>query len=335
MPQLRSPTRLFAGLVLGMVILGIVLPPGIAQEPTRALRVPSDVDRILRWLPEETETLIVARSFVLEEEETRREGPTWNSLGILLLTQDIHKHRETTSASLLGRQVRCAVFGGMNFEVVSAFGSLRSENGTVIVFEEALGPAAKAWTDDLRREATSVRTVAGREVFVFPSHTVMEGLVQPADWQGTFLVLLEPDTVLCATSDRYLDAMIQRIDQPQAGRAFPDQLPEWKVVDLADRVWMMRHFSHRRGIAPSEGLVARFTPDHLLVSYVPKPDSEVDIEAIQRTWVRKTGDPRLALKRLRIDRLPKGVVQASIGIESADEFAMALYHLQSQDGDED
>jgi hypothetical protein len=86
---------------------------------------------------------------------------------------------------LRGRKVEeCVAHGARNFESVSSFGSLRSESCTIIVIESDLGGAAGEWTDGLRWEAKTTRTMVGREVFVYHSPTVMEPWEHETRWQG-------------------------------------------------------------------------------------------------------------------------------------------------------
>src|SRR5260370_16841004 len=55
----------------------------------------------------------------------------------------------------------------------------------------------------LFRSSKEVRKMAGREVFVFPSTVVGEPWTKHQPWEGTFLVLLRPDTLLCARSEEH------------------------------------------------------------------------------------------------------------------------------------
>ena len=71
-----------------------------------------------------------------------------------------------TKVALLGRQVRWAIHGGRNYKVVSAFGTLRCEDASLIRFEEEL-PEEKL--QDLRKQlrgaAKSVRSLSGHDVY--------------------------------------------------------------------------------------------------------------------------------------------------------------------------
>jgi hypothetical protein len=52
------------GLLLGLALLDMSLHGSLAEaDPTKGL--PPRVESVLRWLPEDTETLVVARSFTV------------------------------------------------------------------------------------------------------------------------------------------------------------------------------------------------------------------------------------------------------------------------------
>ena len=66
-------------------------------------------------------------------------------------------------------------------------------------------------------------------------------------WQGTYFVLLKANTLLCASSDRYLKSVLRRADEVPASRTLPDDLPEWKQVDFDAPMWMLRHIPEAAG----------------------------------------------------------------------------------------
>jgi hypothetical protein len=253
--------RLLMGLAAACVTANALLA---GDEPKKTL--PPSVARVLQWLPEDTETLFVARSVELPDQD-RLLRPDWESIAVGLacgellippvreyegfelrlipsandvseiptgckaqviiaaidrvlhfrvfddegkqiadlaetrlpqharVVEDLKTqlaifwppHRlesgevrsvniavaaivgEAQLKPLRDRKIQCVVSGARNFEGVSKMGSLRSENCSMIVFERDLGDASAEWTASLRKGAQSVRRLAGREVFVFPS----------------------------------------------------------------------------------------------------------------------------------------------------------------------
>jgi hypothetical protein len=206
--------------------------------------LPAAVERVLACLPENTETIVVAQSFKIEG--PRKQGvPSdldWPGLQSLSLGDLPLLEEDTGLNQLIGRTVAVAVNAGRDFEVVSSFGSLRYEGCSVIRFQESLPDAGRTLTDALRGQAREVRTIAGHDVFVFPHRTAMESLYKPKPWQGQFIALPAPDTLLCATSDRFLREVLERLVHPAPGkRALPAELPEWAHLDAKAPAWSLRH----------------------------------------------------------------------------------------------
>jgi hypothetical protein len=234
---------------------------------------------------------------------------------------------------LRGPKIKCIVRGARNFEGVSSFGSLRSEGCAIIVFENDLGDAAREWTESLRKGAKAVRTVAGREVFVFPSTTAMEPWEKETEWQGNYLVLLEPNIVLCASSDRYLESVLRRVDQAPRVRALPDSLPEWKHVDFDAPVWMLRHVPKADDRKSTIGLTAAFSKTGFRVVYIPKRGSDLNVERIENEWLPRNlfGTEKLR-GQLKIVRQNDGAVVLSCGQKPGEDtlwFGWQLYRLQA------
>jgi hypothetical protein len=333
-PHRCEPSGLTWRLLLGLA-LGCVTPLILPGKEDQTNGLPPRVARVLRWLPEDTETLFVARSATLPEPRDPPEKVQWQGIGAGLAAGGIDlvdgwRHSKT----LRSHKIVCIVSGARNFEGVSSFGSLRSESCAIIVFEQDLGDAAREWTESLRRGANSVRTLVGREVFVFPSMTSMEPWVAQAPWQGTFLVLLKPDTILCASSDRYLESVLRRVNDAPQARALPDNLPEWARVNFEAPVWMLRHVPKAGERANIVGSTATFTREGFRVVYIPKLGSDVNIKSLETEWLphRLFNTSRLR-DQLKIERQPDGTVALSCSERFGDDtlwFAwFQLYRLQA------
>jgi hypothetical protein len=283
--------------------------------------------RLLRWLPEDTETLIMARSVTLPERPPKKpEDANWLDFGVGLATNELDLVDHGRAAERLrGRKIECVVNGARNFRAVGTPGALCSESCAVIVFEKGLGNAAREFTESLRKRATAVRNSVGREVFVFPPLTTR--------CQEIYLVLLRPDTVLCASGHRYLESVLRRADEVPASRALPDDLPEWKQVDLEAPVWMLRSIPEDAGKTRAVGVTAAFTRDAFRVTYIPRIGSDLNIEDISKQWLLDSlFQTPAARDKLKIVRQPEGTVVVSSGARPDDEtmwFAWQLHFLQA------
>lgn len=325
-PRCR-PRGLLWGLLLGLALVGVgpSTPLGAADQ---ARGLSPRVARLLRWFPEDAETLIVARSVRLPERPRRPQDANWLDFGVGLAIGDLDLVDKGRAAERLrGRKIECVVNGARHFQAFGTPGDLCSENCAIIVFEEGLGKAGGEWTEDLRKRAAAVHIRVGREVFVFPRRGV--------PCQDIDLVLLAPDTVLCATGHRYLEAVLRRADAIPAPRALPDDLPEWKQVDFEAPVWMLRHVPEDAGKTPAVGATAAFARDGFRATYIPRIGSDLNIKDISRQWLPNDFFLTPAARdKLKIVRQPGGtVVVSSAARADADDlttwwFAWQLAWLQ-------
>jgi hypothetical protein len=273
------------------------------------------LEPILRWLPEDTETLIVAQACEIFASRATAENelviPSLQPMvcGLAFGESDFVAEGKCLRP-LAGRKVKLAATGSRNFERVSSFGSLRCEGCTFIVLDEPLPEAGAGWTQLLGKEAKEVRRLLGRDVFVFPSPTEMEPCVKPHRWQGAYFVLLKPDTILCATSDRFLEEVLRRVDAAPITRALPEKLTEWKHVDATAPVWMLRHIHQSQQGALISGLTWTCRKDHVEVVYLPLSDAASVAEPIRSRWPNSpaAADPRVG----RVEKHMDGTLHIAI-----------------------
>jgi hypothetical protein len=293
--------------------------------------LPLEVQRSLAWLPLDTETLVVAQSFKIPSLKERdaaapnarsaaRDSEFSMHLYALEGLFDLDKGKYLEA--LAGKRIVLALRGARNFDVVSSFGSLRNEGYSIIAFENKLDDP---WLRKLRADAKEVRRIAGRDVFVFPSTAVMEPWEREKPWQGTFFVLLTPDTLLCATSDEYLKDVLKRVDGGPADRALADGLPEWASIDPKSPGWLLRHLPERKG-RTINGLTLTFTKDQFRVAYFPAENAAKSVESRARElWTSL--DPEV---RPDIQRDDDGTVTMSLS--ALEPFVWSFCNLPGDDG---
>lgn len=277
-----------------------------AADPNKEL--PSDVERLIKWLPEDTETVVVARSIILGDPAIPN-IKKWSNIGIIAVMEGLNLARGKHLAPLSGRQVELAIRGSRNFDVVTSFGGLRSENCTIFSFAKDLDGSGKAlMIDSLRKHADSVKLLVGREVFVFPSTISEEPWIKQPAWEGAYFVLLDPKTLLYATSDRYLAEVLERIDHLPKTRPLPDTLPEWKQVDLKSKAWILRHYPREDLATRAVGMTVACDDRQLRVVYTPRAGKEVDRDQVWYQWTLGRNLTREQLAKFRIERPGNGVV---------------------------
>jgi len=221
--------------------------------PREFAGLPDYVSTTLRWLPADTETLIVAKDFVLldsQPQARKRLGParTGRVLAVWPLPDPIKD-------ALAQQRVRWAIHGGRNYEVVSAFGSLRQEGASLIRFDNELSEKRlQELGEQLRIASKDVRSMSGHDVYVFPpDRSSMEG--EPKPWQGQYVVFPNAATMVTAFSDGYLDQLLKRMQADPADSALPLNLPEWRYVDTNADVWLLRHLPEQ------DDRIRRLLPD--------------------------------------------------------------------------
>ena len=208
----RKPLSLPWRLLTALALL-CATPQSVLAETDQPKAMPPCVARVLRWLPEDTETLVVARSVTLPGPDG---GQDWQDRAVGLACEDVFLSREKKLEDLFakldpvqGRKIECMVRGARNFEGVSSFGSLAVKAARSSSSRRSSAETGPNGPRAFAKDPKAVRRLVGREVFVYPSATVMEPWVKETEWQGTYFVLLSPGScsaqAAIATSKRRYD----------------------------------------------------------------------------------------------------------------------------------
>ena len=204
--------------------------------------LPADLEKILGWLPADTESIIVSRSFKIEKEwfsDDREEesdlisGFRQLTVGLLFIDG------EKTEKQLGGVQVALAIHGARNFHLPTGLGGNRYEGCTIAMFAEPHHAVCKDLMDSLRSSAGEVTKISGSEVLIFKDK--ME-----QDIWTFFLTSPSPGILLCATQREYLETVLDRMKAQTPQLALTGNLLEWKHVDVDAPVWALRHFDESK-----------------------------------------------------------------------------------------
>jgi hypothetical protein len=210
------------------------------------------VNRILEWLPANTETLIVARGpYQVEavDPDQVKDAPLAKLLKMWPMS--LLTIREGVFQKLLvGQSVSLAVEGSRRFRGPKELGMMPYEGCQIISFRQNLGPAGDRFMDALRK-TSKAQQIEGIEVIAFDEK------MEKDIWHILF-ARPSPEVLLCATDVSYLAEVFRRMRQREEPRALPPDLREWRQVDTHARFWAIRHF--KRPVGMLRDLTSPFHP---------------------------------------------------------------------------
>jgi hypothetical protein len=276
--------------LLILCLLGPRQPAAAAQEGKDPL---PGFEKVLEWLPEDTETLVVSNGpfqFAESSDKPTKPLPLAKTLeGVVCYPFGMSPEG---GKKLVGREATLAVEGARKFRGPKSLGMWHYEGCHILVLKSGLDDS---WSKALAAGATKVQKISGHDVHCFEKK---QG-IPPEDPWTYYFVHPKPNVLLCATDSGYLTETLQRMDQGGAKRALPDDLPEWKQVDRTARFWAIRHYTKPRAGEPIEsphhlelvasGFTFSFNPakepetaDSLKIKYLT--DNEAAKAAIEKLW---------------------------------------------------
>ena len=201
-------------------------------------KLPVAVEPLIRWLPSDTETVIVTqgvRVFRPTVDERPREPSFWESMQ-RLSHSEIWSFRDGLMRNeLSGSRIVVAVEGSRHFRSPRDLGLLPYEGCQIVRFDETADDAVFNAFQACLKAAKRHEEIDGQQVAVF------EERYEQDDW--TILVARpQPDVLLCATNRKYLAEVLRRMNGEAKDRALPESLPEWEHVNTAAAVWGLRHY---------------------------------------------------------------------------------------------
>jgi hypothetical protein len=228
--------------------------------------LPEDVLQVLRWLPEDTESITLARGPLQDGalRDFRDDLPLFPQLaatgdspahGVVAAapnpTQqplpDFRQELLAASAGLFGVSGKAFIRNINDHKVCFVVGAARRlgrpvigrastyEGGQIIVFRDAIpdvGVQARAQErlSMVRIECSGVVRLDTEERWGEKNDKVTVYYAKP-----------KTSILIAATDVRFLETMLQRIAQPPVSRTPVLDFPEWKYVDVQAPVWGVRH----------------------------------------------------------------------------------------------
>jgi hypothetical protein len=221
------------------------------------------VEQALWWLPEDTETVFVARGPFKARAASFLEQAT---LRDALRVWGYWNHPDSGQAAmrqmLRGRTVLASVEGSRKFRSPGGLGLMPCESCQILVLQPQAG-AATTLLKPLAGRARRVLTIEGQQVLMFSEK-------REQDTWTIFVAAPAPGILLSATNEGFLRGVLQRRRARAARRALPDTLPEWRHMDRSAPFWGLRHYDKRNAaFDPSSPVTGR-----------PAPANEPDNKAI-------------------------------------------------------
>ena len=218
-------------------VLSILPAHGEQKEGGQASELPRHVELLVRWLPQDTDTVIVSQERFKMQLGNRADYafqrlPTTVYLGLCLgLNGGWNELRNET--------IVVAVSGSRGYRNRTGREPVIFEGCDILQFDPASGDAVQKAVKECMRVADREDEVVGQKVGVFK----IKPKIRFTNNELTFfLANPKPTVLICATDRTYLQRVLRRMDGNGAGRALPESLPEWRHVDLKAPVWAVRHY---------------------------------------------------------------------------------------------
>ena len=209
-----------------------------------------DVQRILSWLPADTETVFVANGpFSFPDLEPPEQPSPFTSASAEELKVDFEAEplalagfrNGVLAKRLIDQKVQIALEGSRHYRVPSGLGEALYEACSIMIFTRDVSDRTGAFLKESLASDHPPEKIEGQNVTVFQEQL-------ESDTWTILLSFPKPDIVLACSGRDYLREVLARMrggeGTPGAHRdvALPDSLPEWKYVDARSRFWAIRHF---------------------------------------------------------------------------------------------
>lgn len=212
-------------------------PVGAVRESKSSA---DSIREVLWWLPEDTETVSVARGpfkVVKLGEPSEDMSPT-DYIGLVLSQSPLGYLAMINDGAFLkhfiGRTVSFSIEGSRRFRAPKSLGGMRFEGCSIIMLEQDL-PERTALLNQMASQAKAFHNIEGHRVAEF------ERKLEEDTW--TFLFAMPaPNVLLCATNQQFLAQVLNRMTHHGARRALPEALPEWKHINTEAQFWAVRHY---------------------------------------------------------------------------------------------
>jgi hypothetical protein len=212
-------------------------PVGDAKD---SKSISDSVQKVLWWLPEDTETISVVRgAFKVVARGEPSEDMSAKDYVDLALNQAPLGCLGTIKGGaflkpFIGRTVSFCVEGSRRFRPPSRLGGMRFEGCSIVMLEQDLAERT-ALLNQMASQGKVFHNLEGHRVVEF------EEKLEDDTWK-LLVAMPAPNILLCATNQEFLAQVLNRMTHREAKRALPEALPEWKHINTEARFWAVRHY---------------------------------------------------------------------------------------------
>jgi hypothetical protein len=332
-------------LAIAVILCNLGCSTEKAQTGSSSNQNSIDVQRILSWLPTDTETLLVANgtfsmsSFHVAENYKNHEVSSqelekaFEGLTLALFNSKsgvLEKHLE-------GKKVLFAAEGSRHFRPPAELGELPYDGCAIAIFADDIGDQRDAFMKDAASIALRVEEVEGQKIVVFQEQS-------RRDTWTTFVAFPQKSVVLVATNGDFLRDVLVRMRLPGRENAIPETLPEWRYVNRKAKFWGLRHFDRRQAkedpTSPFGGEKSANLPDEQAIGLTYQCDPQSGRKATltylsgQKDAIRKTEEKRFpsssepadtAALHIQYRELGPGVIQSTYDLDYSRPFAWFFF----------
>jgi hypothetical protein len=294
-----------------------------AATASSAIRDQIDLNRVLSWLPADTETLQVANgpfwmsNFVIGQQEDKNHEVTAEELEKQFqgLTLGLFgSGKGLLEKHLAGLKVLFALEGSRHFRSPTGLGELPFEGCALAIFQENLEDRRNAFMKEATGVAVRIEEIEGQKVAEF------EEQMEQDTWTF-FITFPQKGVMLVSTNKQFLQEMLARMRGNEGQRALPDSLREWTYVNKSAQFWGLRHYDKQQAqydpTSPFGGKKSANFPDEEAVGLTYQCDPRTE----RRASLTYIAGPRAETRKIAEDRFP----------DTGDPARMAGLHIEHRE----
>lgn len=299
-----------------------------AEETARRQEMPDDIGQVIRWLPEDTESIIVVRGPIRAEPknppiQTIGVGPNGASISVwhdpvtgkevpAPLEPDFQQAAQRGALACLElagsaftkdsekQKVRFAMIVGRGFHLASVIPCVMACDFCQVIWFD--NPVPDVAIEPTSPNKVGVENIEGNRVV----------RLHDGDGPGDLLYLVRPklNILILATNLDFLRTMLRRMSQPASSRTPLLNLPVWKYVDANAPVWGIRHGRITYQNVPLRpNSVPKDDPAGIAFFYHERPE-----ESLSLRWLLKPNADHAVTQVLGMDfrSIAPGVAEANV-----------------------